>query len=192
MIQIAELECLHPLIVSSLDENHHVSTYYDTTDMALFSNRVGLRKRLYHGQWLQTLKTTGSVVNGLHQRDEWEHKLDEPSWDLARLKETALAPLIEQESIWSQVTGLFTTDFIRHTLQLKLNDGTEVELAYDQGEVRAGDLKAPIHEIELELKSGDVNQLVGLAEQLMAVLPLESNNISKAQQGYELVKQQRV
>ena len=61
-----------------------------------------------------------------------------------------------------------------------------VELAYDQGEVRAGDKQVAIHEIELELKQGQIDICQKLADQLKAALPLEYSNISKAGLGYGL------
>lgn len=168
--------------------SHLVSTYFDTKEQHLRNMEVGLRMRQYDGQWMQTVKTSGIVEDGLHQRDEWEHDLKSPEWDLEKLKQTPLKMLIEQELIWSQLAELFTTDFIRQTMQLRFDDGTQIELAYDCGEVRCGSVSDIIHEIELELKSGSVEQLKLLAEQLCSHLSVNPSDISKAQQGYQLAQ----
>ena len=86
--------------------------------------------------------------------------------------------------------ALFRTDFTR-TLWTLVVDGTQIEAAIDQGEVTAdvnGETRrAPICEIELELKAGDEAALHTLAAQLAAELPgLAPDDVSKAQRGYRL------
>ncbi len=164
-----------------------VSTYFDTDELYLVSQGVGLRMRQSDGVWMQTVKTSGHVQDGLHQRQEWEHQLDGAEWDLAKLKQTPLAAIIENAAIWSKIGPVFTTDFERKTLQLHTEDGTEIELAYDRGSVIAGELTQAIHEIELELKAGNVEQLNVLANELQQQLSLSPSNISKAKMGYQLI-----
>ncbi|MBE0438744.1 MAG: CYTH domain-containing protein [Gammaproteobacteria bacterium] len=187
-LDLSDLSVLANLIQGEMKSNKLVSTYFDTFNLDLMKRGLGLRMRLSNGQWLQTVKTSGVVVNGLHQRDEWEHELASPNWNITKLMETALADSVSDSKVWDKVSELFTTDFIRHTIQLKLADGSEVELAYDRGEVRCGNSSDIIHEIELELKSGSVEQLKLLAEQLCLQLPVSLSDISKAQQGYQLAQ----
>jgi inorganic triphosphatase YgiF len=185
-LDLLALSWLGDLLEAETDRIHLLSTYFDTPDKALQQFGVGLRLRQIGPQWLQTVKCSGEAKNGLHQRKEWEHKLDGPAFDLALLADTDLAPLIQQQSVWSAIAPVFTTEFERQLLPLRLQDGTRVELAYDRGEVRAGDKRAVIHEIELELKQGDVKKMQNLAESLKAALPLQYSDISKAAQGYSL------
>lgn len=186
---------LMPFLLAMADgkgvTDHLVSTYFDTDALELSKQGLGLRMRQINEQFLQTVKTSGKVKDGLHQREEWEDKLDGPEWDIAILRHTPLKAIIDKPECWSQLSALFTTDFLRETLQLTLDDGSQIELAYDRGEVRAGELKAPIHEIELELKTGDSDQLILLANRLCQQLPVSPSDISKAQMGYELVAKNR-
>ncbi len=164
-----------------------VSTYFDTTELYLVSQGLGLRMRQNDGVWMQTVKTSGHVQDGLHQREEWEHQLDDSEWDLAKLKQTPLAAIIDNTAIWSKIGPVFTTDFERKTLSLYTEDGTIIELAYDRGSVIAGTLSQAIHEIELELKAGNVAHLNALANELQQQLSLSPNDISKAKMGYQLI-----
>jgi len=175
------------IIDSNIVTMHLVSTYFDTSELHLVSQGVGLRMRKSDDVWMQTVKTSGDVKDGLHQREEWEHTLDTAEWDLAKLKQTPLAKIIENLVIWSKIGPVFTTDFERKTLQLRLDDGTQIELAYDRGNVIAGNLTQPIHEIELELKSGKVEHLILLANELQHQLSLSPSDISKAKMGYKLL-----
>jgi inorganic triphosphatase YgiF len=128
------------------------------------------------------------VQDGLHQREEWEHSLNFAEWDLGKLNQTPLAKIIATPAIWSKIRPVFTTDFQRKTLQLCLEQDTQIELAYDRGWVIAGEARQVIHEIELELKSGNVAYLSVLANELQRQLPVSPNNTSKAKMGYQLIK----
>ncbi|MCC8396400.1 CYTH domain-containing protein [Paraburkholderia sp. MMS20-SJTR3] len=166
--------------------------YFDTPQLALASSKSALRLRHTPDGWLQTFKTVGNAANGLHSRHEWEmpvagakleidallNACDEPA--AADALRAAAATLIE----------LFQTNFTRTLWQLEV-DGAQIEAAIDQGEVLAdvdGDARrAPISEIELELKAGDEAALHTLAAELgKQIAGLAPDNVSKAQRGYQL------
>lgn len=191
-IDLASLAWPLSITVGNIEVNHLISTYYETDDLHLSRHGVGLRMRQSQGRWLQTVKTSGVVKAGLHQREEWEHELGGPQWDLAMLRQTPLARIIDSPDIWSKLLPIFTTDFLRETIHLNLADGTQVELAYDRGQVIASDEKTRIHEIELELLVGNTEQLNTLASLLKEQLLLSLSNISKAQMGYQLVSSTKV
>lgn len=185
-IDLRTLSFLAPMTIGELETHHLVSTYFDTADKYLSGQKVGLRMRQYNDTWWQTVKTAGVVKDGLHQREEWEFPLDGPEWDLSTLRQTPLLTMIDEPNLWSQLAPLFTTDFMRDTLQLKLADNSLVELAYDYGKVIAGDKTSSIHELELELKSGNVDALMLIASKLQVQLDVTPSDCSKAQMGYEL------
>ncbi|MBL1320648.1 MAG: CYTH domain-containing protein [Methylophaga sp.] len=164
-----------------------ISTYYDTPDHYLMAHGLGLRLRNKGGSWLQTVKTSGSAENGLHQRQEWEYELDNEAFDLSLLKQTPLKDIMDNHAIWSSLTPLFTTDFIRETLQITLAENTQIEFAYDYGKVTAQQLNTPIHEIEMELKTGSVEQLIQFASMISERLELMPSNGNKARLGYQLL-----
>ena len=64
------------------------------------------------------------------------------------------------------------------------------QLCIDVGEVRTDDgepvLRAPMHEIELELEAGDPRRLYELAQTLAADVPLAFEPATKAERGYAL------
>lgn len=181
-----EIDWLKNRLTQDVYQQHLLSTYFDTADKDLMHFGVGLRLRQIGEQWLQTVKCSGQANAGLHERQEWEHVLVAPEFDIERLAETAIAPLLKQEKVWNAIQPVFTTEFERDVWLLALDNDTVVELAYDRGEVRAGDKQAVIHEIELELKQGEIDICQKLADQLKAALPLEYSNTSKAGVGYKL------
>jgi triphosphatase len=186
-INLSSLILTDYMIDAQIATAHLLSTYFDTASLYLLSQGLGLRMRKSNEQWVQTVKTSGHVKEGLHQREEWEHQLDSGHWNLDKLKQTPLSEMINDPDIWPSIAPIFTTDFVRKTQQLSLEDGTKIELAYDRGQVIAGKLSTPIHEIELELKSGQVKHLRLLADHLQQQLSLKTSDTSKAKMGYKLM-----
>jgi len=89
-----------------------------------------------------------------------------------------------------ELIELFRTNFTR-TLWHVSRDGADLEAVIDQGDVIANvsgeTRRAPISEIELELKRGEEAALHTLAAELTAQLPgLAPDDVSKAQRGYSL------
>jgi len=185
-LNLSALTWLSDLFESKPYKQHLVSTYFDTPDSALIQFGVGLRLRQIDQQWLQTVKCSGEAKDGLHQRKEWEHEIAGPEFDLSLLAETDLAPLLDNKTVWEAVAPVFTTDFERVVMPLILDDGSQIEMAYDRGLVKAGDRQQPIHEIELELKRGEIKKCQKLAESLKRAMLLEYSDISKAGHGYSL------
>ncbi|MDR5822380.1 CHAD domain-containing protein [Caballeronia sp. LZ043] len=72
-----------------------------------------------------------------------------------------------------------------------MNEGTELELALDDGYVEAGvGASAPIHGVELELKKGDPAQLYNFALSILHEVPLRLDHLGKADRGYGLLVQE--
>lgn len=171
---------------SQVVQKRLISRYFDTPDQALLRRGVGLRLRRDDQQWFQTVKESGSAKQGLHQRREWEQPIDGPEFDLQQLRDTPIHPLVSDETVWPHLQPLFTTDFQRQIIQLH-QQARQIELAYDFGHVYTEHRQRVIHEVELELVTGDTADLTTLAQLLMTQLPLTLSNVSKAQMGYELL-----
>lgn len=137
----------------------------------------------------QTLKGDGQAAEaGLHQRQEWETRVNGLLPELA-----SLMTLVEAGSTWEKVLGtpglaqgpapIFDSEVRPTVWKLRSAEGAEVELALDQGEVRHGDKHEPISEVELELKAGTPEALFDLAPQLQEQAPLHVGNLSKSARG---------
>ena len=156
--------------------------YYDTPNQDLQRGRIALRVRRAGNQWIQTLKTAGSVeANGITTRGEWEWEL--PNSELNT--NVALEYLPEDIDV-AALRPLFTTDFKRTTWLVDYK-GASIEVALDQGEIFAAPRRVPISEVELELKTGDKGGLLALAEVLQASIKLQVSTVSKAQRAQQLL-----
>ncbi len=162
------------------------NTYFDSADHWLRQHDIGMRIRRIDDVYVQTVKTSGRVVAGLHQRPEYnaEHTSNQPNLTL------------HPEDIWpqgrdvsqlqQQLIPLFSTNFTREQWLISVSDGSQIEVAFDQGMVEAGSQQAPICEVELELKSGQIDALFQLARQISEHGGVRLGNLSKAAVGYRL------
>ena len=171
------------------------NSYFDTPELSLSANKVALRIREVKGKFIQTLKTQGSSVEGMHQRHEWEWEV--PAFELqTALLETVnwQAPTVHPVDL-SKLKIIFTTDFERKTWIYEDADGGRIEIALDQGEVNYTHDDGHIYrdaicELELELLSGSVDTLVKVTESIRKALPeLTASDVSKAQRGFRLFEQ---
>ncbi|TSD53822.1 CYTH and CHAD domain-containing protein [Variovorax sp. KBS0712] len=177
--------------------------YFDTADQRLVADGMVLRLRKEGRRWVQTVKAAGD--NALHRL---EHNVDlgtgaaAPAIDparhagtpvgerLARLLQAAdggAVPLVERQS----------TDIVRLTRDLRVSGpaGAVVEMALDVGKVVAhagtpAQRASPVCELELELKSGDVQGLVALARRWSQQHGLWFSTVSKAERGMRLLAEQ--
>jgi triphosphatase len=163
--------------------------YFDTPDHALATARIGLRLRKDGRRWLQTVKSGGSAQAGLHQREEIEFAVSSKSLEWAPLAGTEFEAALEP--VKQQLGAQFRTLFSRDIRRLVGPSGAEIELAIDQGEIIAGKngkTREAICELELELKSGSVDDLFELALELVSRHPLTLSNRSKAERGDALAR----
>lgn len=162
------------------------STYFDTPDLALYSNRISLRIREKGGTLLQTLKLKTKVSGGISNPVEIEFPVSSASPQIGKVEDPKLRKLVEKAIGGSKLQPAFATEIDRTTLILSKNGG-KAELAIDKGRVVSGEKCDPICEAELELIDGDADSFLEIATQVFAEIPLRFGTQSKAVRGYKLV-----
>ncbi|MBI3249903.1 MAG: CYTH domain-containing protein [Deltaproteobacteria bacterium] len=181
----------HPLLKAltqrKLPTQRLLSIYYDTPELTLHRHRIAVRLRRVGRQWLQTVKTAGRVVAGLHERLECEYPATKGVLDFTPLTDPALQSFFADAALRRALQPVFVTEFSRACRLLSWPNGDTVEFALDRGEIHTGDRRQPISEVELELKAGASERLFALAAALQATIPLQPSDISKAERGYRLM-----
>ncbi|EDN67294.1 Adenylate cyclase [Beggiatoa sp. PS] len=185
----AEKFMQHPLLQQANSRQAPLklyNTYFDTPEHTLLQHGVGLRVRQIGKKRIQTLKTADEGLGGLHQRQEWENEIsgDKPNYN--QFPKKALPKWCADKKNLQKIKPLFTTDFSRTIWDLILDDGTQIEVALDKGEIKTETHSCPLSEVELELKSGSPDKLYQVALTLQNDLPLIIENKSKAARGYAL------
>lgn len=159
-----------------------VSAIYDTLDHALRRRGFVLRVRRVGDRRIQTLKAD---MAGPFERAEWECDIEGDSPDLAAIPDEAVRREVEAAG---PLVPVLATEFDR-TLWRVRRDGSDLELSFDEGAIRAGGLEAPIGEIEIELKSGAPTAIFGLARDIVAAAPARLGLRSKSERGYGLLRE---
>ncbi|MCQ9329775.1 CYTH and CHAD domain-containing protein [Pelistega suis] len=151
--------------------------YFDTADRQLAKAKAAIRLRQEGEDWIQTLKMAGA--NSL-SRLELNHHRPGPILDLSLYAGTAAEPLLTKLS--KPLELRYETDIVRLLKKQRTRKGT-VEIAYDTGVVRAGHLELPIHEVEFELVSGNVEAIFDLGMRWLNDYQLILDVRSKAHRG---------
>ncbi|PIJ57916.1 inorganic triphosphatase [Erwinia sp. OLMDLW33] len=161
--------------------------YFETDDSQLRRWDMGLRIRGFGDSYEMTLKTAGQTVGGLHQRPEYNVALGQPELDIALLPADVWPAGTDVAALQQRLNALFSTHFVREKWVVTYLQ-SEIEVAYDCGEVSAGALSEPLREIELELKSGQRDDLLAFAAELATLEGLRLGSLSKAARGYALAQ----
>ena len=185
--QFAQLSQAPPIVAHARNKGSIrllKSIYFDTPTRALYRAGATLRVRQVGKQFIQTLKLAPGNDGEPLRRGEWESPVAAMVPDVH-----LLMPLITiglQEALNREpLQPIFGTEVRRHMRALRLPTGT-VEVAFDQGVIKAGDKTAPIGEIELELKQGSPATLYDLASRLSELGSVRPTIRSKADRGFEL------
>lgn len=185
--RLAELSQAPPIVAHARNKGsirHLKSIYYDTPTRALYRAGLTLRVRQIGKQFIQTLKSVAGDNGEPLRRGEWESPVASMMPDVQLL--TPLIGVGLQEALNREpLQPVFGTDVRRHVRALKLPTGM-VEVAFDQGLIKAGDKTATIGEIELELKHGSAMALYDLASRLSELGSVRPTLRSKADRGFEL------
>jgi inorganic triphosphatase YgiF len=155
--------------------------YFDTEDGRLRARRMALRLRRTRGGYLMGLKWSPTSPAHSFARGEVEVMVRSPEPDLSLFGEdvrTELGGVLDGAAL----VPVFATD-IRRSVKIVGVGRSAIEVAFDSGNIRAGDRHMPVRDIELELKSGDASDLFRLGLALLDRLPLRLGTRSKAERG---------
>lgn len=183
----------HPLLAGAERCGNAVTldnTYYDTPELQLAAHAVAVRTRRRNRRMLQTVKCAAVSSGGLSQRPEWETPWT-GGFDFAAVDDPATARLLARHR--DALVPVFTTRFRRETRRLAPQEGVSILLMIDTGAVHVrtpegAERTAQICELELELESGQAQDLLDLACVLAQDLPLMPADLSKAERGYRLFR----
>lgn len=161
------------------------SVYFDTRKQRLRRHGLTLRVRKTGRKHLQTIKQNGVAGSPNLSRGEWETQIAGTEPDLAAAHETPLSPVLGKSGR-DALQAMFETRVRRSVVRLR-SGKSEIELALDRGEIEAGDRKAPVSELELELKRGEPAELFRLARSIAERVPVRLALRSKSERGYDLL-----
>ncbi|WP_378951707.1 CHAD domain-containing protein [Pelosinus sp. sgz500959] len=160
--------------------------YFDTEIGSLQKEKLAYRIRREGEQWIATVKGGGASHGGLHDRQEWNVVVSNAEPDITVFSNTDIGEKLI-EVIGDQILNpILITRFERTSLDVIMADGSQIEVAADEGVIIAGSQTAPILEVELELKAGQAAAVVRLGAMLAKEYPLLPESKSKFYRGLKL------
>ena len=175
---------------SSFDETIQMkAVYFDTEEGDLRSLQIALRARFENEKVVVTLKWKGSAKDGLHVRGE----LNVPS-DIGYL-EYPTVDIFKGSEIYDELLAavsdkklmpVMEMDYVRKAIQVDTGKSISV-VSLDEGTIHTSKGDDEILEVEVELYSGDQEDMVALGGELAAKYNLETSDKSKYQRGLELL-----
>ena len=185
--KIRELEFPGAASQSSWQTQQLGNTYFDTQHFKLREVGIGMRIRQIGDKLIQTVKSSGKAIGGLHQRNEDEIELSENELDISLITDPYLQILVEEANEEDgEFLPCFKTDFERTSCYLTFSDDTKIEVSLDVGKITSGDKSQDICEVELELVQGTAEYIFAIGRYLIKELDLTLYNASKARRGYSL------
>lgn len=168
------------------------AAYFDTKDHILSKNDIAFRVRMEGNRIVASLKWNGSGDEGLHIREEINVPVDDPacfiqpSPDLFKESDTGrmLINLIGDRLIYS----MLEIHFLRRRLRLDTGDSI-VEVAVDTGEIITDFGNQPICELEIELFSGEKEDVMAIGTKLAEKYNLVPSNVSKYARGLNFISE---
>ncbi|MCR5328857.1 MAG: CYTH domain-containing protein [Saccharofermentans sp.] len=155
------------------------NSYLDTNSLTLNGRDGMVRVRHYSAigidEYEFTVKCGGKVSGGLHQRMEWNVKSDTGLFSISEFKNKASGedPVSYLDEIFEGLTDddlkvICCNSFCRTVFELNYYQ-SRIEACMDYGTIRGSDPQKTeeICELELELISGDINDLNKLADKII-------------------------
>lgn len=164
------------------------STYFDTPGHLLRKAGIALRVRRDGNRIVQTVKARASMHGGVSRATEVESVLDGAEPDLAAIADHRLRNRIEGLAAGKPLAPVFETVVRRAEAQVHDGTGTSAMLAVDDATIIAGSARASFRELEIELLSGPVSGLFGIARILLPSARPRFSRLSKAERGFLLAE----
>lgn len=177
----------HGLLANAVSREQQtlVSIYYDTGRLSLRRAGLLLRLRRNGTSWIQTVKRQSESGLGLTARPEWQAPYRN-HFDFSHIEDTALREWLAREKIAARIASVFETQVKRNCWLLEPKPAVQILAKLDRGWIAADGRRETISEIELQLLSGDIDDIYAVALDLaekQSLVPLLS---SKAERGYRL------
>lgn len=184
LLRIASIESRETILMKA--------AYFDTSDYVLSKHDIAFRVRMEGNRVVASLKWNGSCEDGLHSREEINVPINDeaclimPSPEVFKESEQgkAVLELLGDKKLHS----LIETCFLRR--RMRIDSGEAIcEVAIDEGEIVTDFGNVPICELEIELFSGEEQEVSVIGNRLTEKYNLVPENRSKYARGLNRLKE---
>lgn len=167
------------------------ASYFDTDDYILSKKDIAFRVRMEGSRIVASMKWKGASVDGLHTREEINVPVNDEACFIAPDPELFKESDIGRDMIalvqGKPLHSLLETRFLRS--RMRVDTGKAIcEVAIDEGEIVTDFGNLPICEMEIELFTGDQEDVRRIGETLAEKYGLTAENRSKYARGLKLLE----
>ena len=166
------------------------AVYFDTEDRRLYREGIVFRVRKEGRRLTATLKWNGSSEEGMHKREE----INVPVSDEEKLVKPDIQIFAQSEmcQVLTELVGKRTLiplmDIYFSRRQVRVDTGRSIsEISLDRGRIECGGKTAPVSELEIELYSGEEEDMMELGRRISGKYGLSAENKSKYKRGLDLM-----
>ena len=150
--------------------------YFDTFNCTLAKEQIAYRIRKEGARWVAALKCNGQSEGALHTRNEINVPVVDGDPDPSAFRESEMG---------EKLIKLIGDEDIQCVLETKFN---RRRVRIDTGMIITRYGEEPIFEVEIELFSGETEELLELGEKIQKKYDLETEDLSKYARGINLIK----
>lgn len=161
--------------------------YFDTEDWSLSKNDMAYRVRREGERWVAALKWKGHTEGALHMREELNVPVKDGTPDPAVFHESEVGARLEKVVNGRPVICMLQTKYHRRRFRIDTGEGL-YELSLDDGWIITPYGEERILEVELELFSGDAEELMTLGGKLCEEYGLQKEERSKYARGIDIIR----
>lgn len=164
--------------------------YFDTEGFDLAGNEVAYRIRREGDHLVAALKWKGHSEDGLHVREEINVPVQSDDPDLDVFHESNMGSEVCKFAEDKELRCVLQTSCTRRRFRIDTGTGL-FEFSIDSGEIVTEYGTVPISEVEVELFSGETEELLSIGRILQDAYGLAEENKSKYCRGMLLIEQGR-
>ena len=174
----------------SRDEMCLDARYYDTADYSLSKAQIAYRVRKEGERWVAALKWSGTNEGALHSREEHCVPVFDNKPDVSIFAQSDMGDELMRITGGRELECIFKTQV--HRKMFRIDTGTSIfEISIDSGRVITPYGQEPINEVEIELYSGETEELIEIGKKLTDKYELTIAEDSKYARGINLIKNGR-
>lgn len=162
--------------------------YYDTEEKFYQKHKIAYRVRQENNCFVATYKSGKVNTQGVFERVEINKKVTSLQADISVFSDVGEIWNLIKETKGKKFIPIVITDFVRECIDINWF-ASKLEIALDCGFAQGNERKSPICEVEIELKSGRMEDLLSLKNELSEKFDLQISTVSKYKKGLILAEQ---
>lgn len=163
-----------------------LAKYYDTAERDLAENGIAYRIRKEGDHYIATLKWQGKSEDGLHSQEELACPVPDDQPNIGIFAESDIGEELAEIVSDKPLETLLETEI--HRRRLRIDTGMAIlELSVDQGQVNTSCGSEEISEAEIELFTGETEELLRIGRKLQKQYGLETEDTTKYVRGLRLL-----